>query len=154
MDCLHGISFTKNNIGLVTKTQYSAQQENATGNTQSFCVHSAENRVRFNQAVYQVKKNISPASELKKSAVGNNSCIVFFWHPVYFVHMQFHHTQSCRIYRWETKLVWYLPDHDLLHNNGIIPDRFNNPLYPLPAAELKIDHAAWYPGLDGSVFLF
>lgn len=68
--------------------------------------------------------------------------------------MEFHDAQFCGVDCWKTKLVGYLPDHDLFHDNRIVPDCFNDSLYPLPAAELKIDDAARDPCLNGSAALF
>lgn len=151
---LHGVTFTQHNITLVAEPENGTQKKNTACNTQSLGIYCTEYGVAFDQAVYEVQKNIGAASKFQQGAVGNNSGIIFFRHPINFIHMQFQDPQFCRVDRWKTKLVGYLPDHNLFHDDRIVPDRFNNSLYPLFAAELKIDDAARYPGLNGGIPLF
>jgi hypothetical protein len=68
--------------------------------------------------------------------------------------MQFHQAQLSGINGGKAKLVSYLLNHNLLDQDGVLSDIFNDTLDPLPAAELKVNHTARYPGLYGPVFLF
>lgn len=90
MYCLHGVSLTQHDITLVAEAQDGAQQKNTAGNTQSFCIDSTEYRIAFDQAVYDVQKDICTTSKFEQGAVGNNSCVIFFRHPINFLYMEFH----------------------------------------------------------------
>lgn len=124
-----------------------SNQKNTAGNSEPGCIGGAEQGVVFDKCIGNIQQNIRAAAQLKKRAVGKYSCRIPFGHAINFSYVQAHQAHMRGINGGISKGVPHLHNIDLVYQQRVIFYFFNNALYPLFAAELKMNDTARNPGL-------